>query len=425
MIDASHAHEGPRRNYLRRAVAPNLFTSVLHPEFIPALVVANLMTPCLWEWAGKSVSDPTRPLEALREIHRFLNQRFIHAIGETFAATWGLQEGRRITDPDEREASDYVMEFLSRCYEIQGDSVPWSLPLVPLLKNGQFPLYVYPTADVLHMMGKRSGKKRLLGVTSCLDECVLAASLALAAGVCRWEDVIFVGSALHYTVYITTGEGTVWFNARREFFTQDDWQKVCAESGPNGALSQLHVRLTIADRIITGQGVAVFPKNRLSGDRTVVSQSIAEVERFSGAQMPWLRPFPEGEGDHVFTGWQSVASGSVDGAHGVQQAVFERAKLGGTPMLDAALYMYRHPEFCHPEIIRHAARKNFYTYLHAVSASSLNDLHARVDAVPGRESVYGESGRIALPDEVLAFGTASEAERDLLREIMHEHFTAR
>jgi hypothetical protein len=379
----------------------------------------------LWEWAAKSVSDPARPLAALQDIHHFLNQRFHHAIGETFAATWGLQEGRRITDPDEREASDYVMEFLSRCYEIQGDSVPWSVPLVPLLKDGQFPLYVYPTADTLRMLGRQSGRKRVLGVTSCLDECVLVASLALAAGVCRWEDIIFVGSALHYTVYILTPEGTAWFNARREFFTRDDWEKLCAGEGMGGALGQLHARLTIADRIISGRGVAVFPKNHLSGDRASVIQSIAHVEQFSGTPMPWLSPFPDGQGDQVFTGWESVASGFAGGARGVQQAVLDRARIGGTPMLDAALYMYRHPEFCHPEVIRHAARKNFYTCLHALSATSVGDLHARVDAVPGHESIYGDSGRIALPDEVLAFGTASEVERELLRSVMHEHFTRR
>ncbi len=424
MIDESHAREGHRRNYLRRAVAPNLFTSVLHPEFIPALVIANLMTPCLWEWAGKSVSDPTKPVRALQEIHHFLNQRFHHAIGETFAATWGMQEGRRLTDPDEKEASDYVMEFLSRCYEIQGDSVPWSLPLVPLLKDGQFPLYVYPTADALRMLGRRAGK-RLLGVTSCLDECVLAASLALAAGICRWEDIVFVGSALHYTVYIFTSEGAVWFNARREFFTEESWKSLCLENSGNGTMQQLHARLTIVDRLIDGRGLAVFPKNHLSGERSSVLRSVTEVERFAGVEMPWLRPFPEGGGDHVFTGWEAVSEGLVKGSDGVQQAVLARARAGGSPLLDAALYMFRHPEFCHPEVLRHAARKNYFAYLHAVSSHTVDDIHAKVESIAGRESVYGSTGRIALPDEVLAFGTGNEAERNLLREIMHEHFAAR
>lgn len=86
MIEESHAHEGPRRNYLGRAVAPNLFTTAQHPEFIPALVAANLMTPCLWEWAKKCVSNPSGRIDALHQIHHFLNQRFHHATGETFAA---------------------------------------------------------------------------------------------------------------------------------------------------------------------------------------------------------------------------------------------------------------------------------------------------------------------------------------------------
>src|SRR6187431_3191234 len=65
-----------KRAFLRRAVSPNLFTSTLHPEFIPALVTANLMTPCLWEWAAASVSgvDVSNPIAGLQAIHHFLNK---------------------------------------------------------------------------------------------------------------------------------------------------------------------------------------------------------------------------------------------------------------------------------------------------------------------------------------------------------------
>jgi len=183
--------EERQRAYLRRAVSPNLFTCTLHPEFIPALVVANLMTPCLWHWAEQSVAgvDVSNPHKAFAAIHRFLNKKFYHASGQEFAAMWGLQEVRHVVDAEERAASEYAMRLIERSQSTVSQPTPWLLPLIPLLQDGLFPLYVYGTADVLRAHGKRLGK-HTLGVTSCLDECVLAASLAIAAGVCRWEDMI-------------------------------------------------------------------------------------------------------------------------------------------------------------------------------------------------------------------------------------------
>ncbi len=72
-----HPEPDPRhRAFLSRAVAPNLYTSTLHPEFIPALVTANLMTPHLWHWAEQSMAgvDVANPTAALQAIHRFLNK---------------------------------------------------------------------------------------------------------------------------------------------------------------------------------------------------------------------------------------------------------------------------------------------------------------------------------------------------------------
>lgn len=415
-----------KRAFLHRAVSPNLFTSTLHPEFIPALVMANLMTPCLWEWAAQSVQgvDVANPLSALQAIHRFLNKRFHHATGEEFAALWGLQENRHITDADERAASDYAMDLIARSLSTVGQQHPWTLPLIPLLQDGLFPLYVYGTANVLRTHGRRVGK-RMLGVTSCLDECVLAASLAIAAGICRWEDMIFLGSPLHYTVFFQTPEGAVWFNAKREIFTHAAWDEHSAGQDNAGRSRQLLEKLVIADRLICGHGLAVFPQAHLAGNRQAVERAVSVVEHFAGAKLDWLHPLPESGEDHVFHGWEAVAARHDGRSAGTQAAVLERARQGGAPLLEAALYMFRHPEFCHSEVLIEAARKNYYTYLRAASAVTVEEIHDMADAVPGRESFYGPGGRMALPDEVLAFGTASDAERELLRQTLREHVEAR
>ena len=42
-----------RKDYLIKAVSPSLFSAALHPDLIIALIIANLMSPKLWElvWA--------------------------------------------------------------------------------------------------------------------------------------------------------------------------------------------------------------------------------------------------------------------------------------------------------------------------------------------------------------------------------------
>ena len=414
------------RAFLRRAVSPNLFTCTLHPEFIPALVIANLMTPCLWEWAKHSGAgaEKENPHKAFAAIHHFLNKKFHHATGQEFAAIWGLQEARHTVDEDERKAGEYAMGLIARSLSTVGQQHPWTLPLLPLLQDGLFPLYVYGTADVLRAQGKRLGK-HTLGVTSCLDECVLAASLALAAGVCRWEDIILVGSPLHYTVFFLTTQGTVWFNAKREIFTEAMWEEQCAGQDEKGRVRLLLDKLVIADRLICGNGLKVFPGSELTGNRDAVARAVGEVERFARAGLEWLHPVPEAGGDHFFAGVEFVSASCSGGFVQVQGAVLERAQQGGAPILEAALYMFRHPEFCQIEVLHEAAHTNFYTYLRAASAGSVEDVHAMVEAVPGRESFYGPGGRMALPDEVLAFGTGSEAERELLSMVMQEHVRAR
>ncbi len=422
MKDGTH-HKGHRRHFYRRAVSPNLFTCTLHPEFIPSLVVANLMTPCLWEWAEQSVAGVgvTKPHAALDAIHKFLNKRFHHATGQEFAETWGLQERRHLPDEDERKASDYAMSLIAESLIHVGDQHPWTLPLIPLLKDGLFPLYAYGTADLLRVNGRRMGK-RTYGVTSCLDECTLAAALAIATGVCKWEDIVFLGSPLHYTVFFFTSEGGVWFNAKREIFHHAAWREHCEGQSHKDRAGHIVDKLIIADRLICGEGLVVYPQKLVAGRHEAVAAAVAAVEDFANTRLEWLHPLPESGLKDTYEGWDALEGRS---AEEVERNVLERVAQGPVPLMEAALYMFRHPEFCEGEVLLEAGRRNFYAYLRSAMADSVTDVAAMVDSIKGRESLYGPTGRMALPEEVLAFGTASDAERELLRRVLQEHVDER
>ncbi len=232
--------------------------------------------------------------------------------------------------------------------------------------------------------------------------------LAIAAGVCRWEDVVFLGSPLHYTVYVRTPDGGVDERKTRNAHALGLGGTLRRVRGgaPRPEMTEM---IGAVDRVICAQGLAVFPHGKLSGNRDAVARAVAEVETFVQARLHDLTPARGRREEHRFAGWEVIAKEPGNSAHAIQTAVLHRARQGGSPILEAALYMFRHPEYCHADILMDAARKNYYTFLKSASAGTSDDIHAMVEAVPVRESLYGPTGRLAMPDEVLSSGMANEA----------------
>ncbi len=220
-----------------------------------------------------------------------------------------------MTDPEEREASEYAMRMIET-----STRSPWAESLKPLLHDGLFPLVVYGTVDVLRVHGRRLGK-RALGVTSCLDECALAVAIAIAAGVCRWEDVVFLGSPPHYTVYIRTTDGGVWMNAKREMHTRSGWAEHCAGFEEEHRAREMTDMIGAVDRVICGEGLAVFPKESY---RAIVPPWPARSPSWKASSRPTSTislPLPEDGEEHRFAGWEVIAKEPGNSAHAVQTAV--------------------------------------------------------------------------------------------------------
>ncbi len=402
-----------------RAIRPTLFNATLHPEFIPGLVLANLMTPRLWAWADTIRTDPAwagaDSAGRLRLLHRFLNKRFFHPTGTEFGRIWGLQERERIVDQDEREASDYAMRMIVESLRNITDPAFWTFSFLPSLQHGQFPLYVYPTVDTIAALPSLlpEADRRVLGVTCCLDECVLAASLALATGVCGRDDFAFFGSPAHYTLMVRTSGGPVWFNAKRECFTCNAWAGV---AGADPGATFLH-RLFFFDRLITATASALYPDGPCHDPGGILAGWVEEAERFVGAPAPWLRPVPPVAGSAA--SFDSFPAVPVDGRwEGWEAAVVAAARAEPAPVAEAGLLAFRHPEFCDRADLGKAATAGFRVFLKAAEVLTPGDAEAIAESIPGPHSIFGETGRVALPDEVLAFQTGSASERQLLRDTL-------
>lgn len=412
-----------RRNYLTRAVSPTLFSAALHPDLIIALMIANLLSPRLWELAGRiGAHGASGTEETMRKLHKFVNRNFYHPDSITFSHIWGLHERERITDPDELDSSDRAMAIILKGLEFTHDADDAFLR--ELLRHGAAPRYVYPTVDVILAYAPmlRDMKTHPAGLTSCLDECVLIASLALALGCCSIEDIVFVGSPLHYTLYLFHGGEGYMFNAKREFFRERDWSELSGGSAEQSA--RLFIRkLYVCDRIISPFGHCVFPggPTTIAADR--LEAVVGQVARFLSVCPPELVQALEtvrGSKACQPSGVEHIADASPLDHASVTETVVGRAG-DDAPLLEAALYAFRHPKVKAPELYRDAALKGFRSYILSGGVQSADDAWEIADSIAGRESIYGETSRIAMPEEVLAFQTANDEERELLADSLMKH----
>jgi len=417
-------HIDKRRDFLVKAVSPSLFNAVLHPDLIVALIIANLMSPKLWKLAQRILAgDKTNQEVMMKRLHKFVNRNFYHPNPSEFCRVWGLYERETVTDPDELASSDRAMALIR-----QGIAITRNRDanlVIGLLDNNTAPRYIYPTVDLILAYAPMLQELNppVLGMTACLDECVLIASLALAAGLCKMEDIVFVGSPLHYILYLFPDEEGYMFNAKREFFRRQDW--IEQSGGDPDVSSRLFIeKLFVCDRIITPFGYCVFPDGSVTLTTERMEAVVKRISRFLSATPPELSQALSTVRKARATGL--AGADRIDDLSVRSCAAVEAAVLAGKddprhPLFEAALYVFRHPRVNEPEIYKEAAMRGFRSYILSGSVFCPADARAIVESILGNESIYGGSSRIAMPDEVLAFNTANNEERKLLEETLLRH----
>ena len=413
-----------KRDFLTKAVSPSLFSAALHPDLIIALIIANLLSPKLWELAQRiPAGDSANPEVMMKRLHKFVNRNFYHPNPSEFCRVWGLYERETVTDPDELASSDRAMSIIRKGIELTRNRD--ANFVIGLLDNSTAPRYIYPTVDLIlaYAPTLQDLKTPALGMTACLDECVLIASLALASGICKMEDIVFVGSPLHYTLYLFPDEEGYMFNAKREFFTRQDWIK--QSGGEQDASSRLFMeKLFVCDRIITPFGYCVFPDGSVTITPERMEITVKRISRFLSVTPPELS-------QALATVHKARAAGlagadQIDRLPHLSCAAIEAAVLSGKenpdyPLFEAALYSFRHPRVSEPEFYKEAAMRGFRSYILSGAVFCPDDAREIADGISGSESIYGGLSRLAMPDEVLAFDTASSEERNLLEETLLRH----
>ncbi len=407
--------------YWTAAARPTLFTASAWPDLVIAVLLSHLMSPRTWELAARAA--PRRdvpPAERLAAIQHFVNTRFYHAGKFDFARFWGLQERDTITDPLERAESDYAMSALIRCMPCSISDAETVEMMVTWLKQGLCPLYAYPAIEVVSALPQlcEGTSRRTLGVTSCLDECVLIAALGVASGGCRLSDLLMLGSPFHYSLFVLPPEGPGrWLNGKRGMVDEATWQASVA--GKSAAETQAIVddKMVLCDRVLTTAGYCRLPDGPATLAASAAKEMTGRLARFLGVDLRQGRQAvacavsgPETDDASARVSRLEGCAGPEEFAQRVRAAQAET----GHPLFEAALYASRAADVKNPGFYVAAAQRGFRVLIRSAEVDTPEDALAIERSVTGTQSIFGDAGRLALPDEALLLNTASANERALL-----------
>src|SRR5262249_10958203 len=121
------------------------------------------------------------------------------------------------------------------------------------------------------LLGRR--KHKPLGLTCCLDEAALFTALLLTLPQGSVDDLAFLGSPTHYTVFARTGEGERWFYSKHEMQSPASWAGLVTGTYAGDFQLAFDDRLPDFDRIITPSGTWQFR----SGETSIAGPRLAAV----------------------------------------------------------------------------------------------------------------------------------------------------
>ena len=436
------------------AARPALLEAAREPGLLMALLLADLMSPSLWEFRetirlktaadgaaaahGRSADD--RPELIMEEIHEYMDRHLFHASPLEVEELWGcldLNEERARLGAGE---VDHAVAVIRRGLEARRDLgiLTGKQDILPLMDAGRFPDYEYSTIDVIRAHRRRlhHGKHKPLGITCCADEAVLSAALAWAAGHVPLEGVVVFGSPMHYSTLVERQGRGYWFNGKHEYHDAESWARACgthdAESparesaAPGAAAVQkaFEARQQGLDRLVTLLGGHRFHTNESTLSATRLARTGEWLKRFFGAELRQIGEARE-RGirflpDRLDEACLRTLDEATDAA-AVRRRLKELARQHPGSIMDLAHYAFRDLWVEHPEAYVEAAARGHLTRRRAAGITCLAGALDAVREVAGRDSIFDDLERIALPDEVLLFGTGTHRDRALLLYTLLRH----
>jgi hypothetical protein len=424
------------------AARPALLEAAADPDLLMALVLADLMSPSLWEFRDgverllpgavqTFAHDPSQDEQTrlvMEEIHTFMDRHLFHISPLETEAVWGrldlAEERARIGAAE----VDYTVGLIRDALEERRGLgiLTDAQDIVPLIDAGAFPDYEYSTIDAIRAHRRRlgHGKHKPLGVTCCADEAVLAAALAWAAGHVRLENAVVIGSPTHYTTLVERHGRGYWFNGKHECHDAVSWAQACAATSAGDVQAAFEARVQGFDRILTLLGSHRFHGNESTlGEERLDRRDDwlkdffgAELRQITDARRRGVRFAPEPLDETDLQGLDAAPDAAA-----ARRRVEEIARDHPDSVAALARYAFRDLGVERPQAYLDAAARGHLVRRQAAASTRLDDALGVVAAVAGRESVFSDLERISLPDEVLLFGSGSHRDKALLLYTLVRH----
>lgn len=393
----------------------------LPQKLIPAFLLANLMSPALWEWRDEkpAVADNGilySPKNRLNQIQRFFHHYTFTTIdGEPGGDPWGLlnfaeEEERFGKAFVENIREEYDATFRKLLTETP-DSQFGQIINQPYYKKGFFPRLKNETLEVMNAFtsvneeGKSSGK--------CIGLGMLWAAALVVWGRFPLDRVVITGNRAHMFVYLDVDDGhllnnTKWFSTTRINNQSElsEFARVVASSTEttffyNPSVGMCHCTSRVSQ----------IPHHQ-------VADIFAGISRF--VSNPVKHPHPD-QIEYIEPENAIPDPLGYDSAEDYQDAIIALANEFPDSIYEYALYAFRTLDVPHPEVYIPAALRDYNTKQLAQKVTSMEDALQIVHGVTGDKSIFGTRDRIAMPDETLYFRTGSDRDKSLLLHALLKH----
>lgn len=420
-------------------VAPNIFDAHANANLLLYLVFSNLLSPATWEFSERikqrmscSAGGGGSPCRlAAAEIQQFINRNFQHLHAADVARLHGeLQisaERQRLGEDKVDQAMRQIIQTMEA--RIASGAVPAEAlqPTIDRSHEGFFPAYVYGNIDLVRANRKLKGKSHasVKGLTSCVDEAALFASLAMTMPAGTFANVVALAGPSHTTAFGWSGDGEPWwFYGKNRLYFPEDWQDQVAQRQPLDVQAVFDELLADVSRVVSAAGTFNLETGEANLPDAHIDEIVAKMDQFFGIRLRQieaarLRPRKRCPEDPLAPYLRELL-GTSSIEHVLQT-------LGASDDAACQLVLYA---------FRSLLARDLGPYLDSALAQpncralarTLKTMDEAIGGVAGiaeTESIFGDRDRIAMPDETLRFRAGTDRDKALLLHALIAHMDAR
>ncbi len=383
-------------------------------ELIPAFLLANLMSPALWEWRSEKKAHAGEgvllsPKSRLNQLQRFFHRyTFTNIPGEPGGDQWGLLN---FAEEEQRFGSDFIRriraEYDATFRKLLADNPESQFGQIinqEYYQQGFFPRLKNETVEVMNAFaridqeGKRAGK--------CIGLGMLWAAAMTVWGRFPLDRIVITGNRAHMFVFLDEEDGhllnnTKWFSSTR-INNRSELSEFVREVASGTDTTFFY---------IPAVGMCHCPEKTSQIPYERITNIYASIGGF--VANPLKHPDPDAV--QFISPAQAIPNPlEHESAESYRAAVVGLAEQHPGSIYEFALYAFRRLDVPHPQVYARAALRDYRARLLGQNVETLDDAFQLVADVKGQGSIFQSRNRIAMPDETLFFGIGNDRDRALL-----------